>query len=258
MAIGLIIIGTEILTGKRPDGHFAHAIDALAARGLELAWARYLRDDPELITRELRAAMAGGEIVFVFGGIGATPDDHTRASAARAAGVPLARHPEAAAIIEERFGESAYPQRIHMADLPEGASLIPNPVNRIAGFSLGRCHFVPGFPQMAWPMMEWVLERLYPGLGRGERPVETLLVLPGASEGELIGVMQELVARFPEVELSCLPHMDGDYRETELGVRGSPAAVDAAVAWLETRLARGGWTWQARSRGQGSPRGASP
>jgi molybdopterin-biosynthesis enzyme MoeA-like protein len=236
MAIGLVIIGTELLTGKRRDGHLAHAIDALAARALELAWSRYLRDDPALITRELRFAMESRDIVFVFGGIGATPDDHTRACAAEAARVALGRHPEAAAIIEERFGDGAYPRRIHMADLPVGATLIPNPVNRIPGFTLGRCHFVPGFPQMAWPMMEWVLDRLYPELGRGDKPVETLLVLPDASEGELIDVMR-------------LPHMDGDYRETELGVRGSPKDVDAAVAWLETRLERGGWSWQSKSRG---------
>ena len=246
MAIGLIIVGTELLIGKRRDGHFDHAIEALANRALTLAWCRYIGDDEQTVTRELRFAMAGDEIVFCFGGIGATPDDHTRASAASAAGVSLVRHPQAAAIIEARFGESAYPQRIHMADLPEGCTLIPNPVNQIAGFSLGRMHFVPGFPQMAWPMMEWVLDNHYPELSGREAPVEVLVTLPGTSEGTLIGIMQKLVERFPEVDLSCLPHMVGDYRETELGVRGAPEAVDAASAWLIAELDRDGLRWEKR------------
>ena len=135
--------------------------------------------------------------MFSFGGIGATPDDHTRACAADAAGVALKRHDEAAAIIEERFGDDAYPQRIHMAHLPEGATLIPNPVNRIAGFSLGHVHFVPGFPQMGWPMMEWVLDTHYAELGAAEAPVETLLLLPGVSEGQLIDIMQTIVDGHP-------------------------------------------------------------
>jgi molybdopterin-biosynthesis enzyme MoeA-like protein len=246
MAIGLIIIGTELLTGKRSDSHFAHAVEALGERGLALGWCRYIGDDAQAITRELRFAMDGGDIVFCFGGIGATPDDHTRASAASAAGVALARHPQAAAIIEERFGDAAYPQRIHMADLPEGCTLIPNPVNRVAGFSLGKLHFVPGFPHMAWPMMEWVLDNHYPELRNLEAPVEILVTLPGTSEGQVIGVMQEFVARFPDVALSCLPHMVGDYRETELGVRGPAAAVQEAADWLTETLDRSGLRWEKR------------
>lgn len=247
MNIGLIIIGTELLTGKRQDSHFAHIVEALAHRSLELSWCHYIGDDEEVLTRELRFVMDGDAIVLCCGGIGATPDDHTRASAARAAGVALVRHPEAAAIIEERFGESAYPQRIHMAHLPRGCTLIPNPVNQIAGFSLAKLHFVPGFPQMAWPMIEWVLDNHYPQLKDRERPVEILITLPGVSEGQLIKIMQDFVARFPQVDLSCLPHMQDEYRETELGVRGGAADVPAAVTWLGEALDSGGWHWEKRT-----------
>lgn len=244
--IGLIIVGNEMLTGKRRDVHFKHAIEELTLRSLRLGWCHYVGDDPQAIVRELRFAMSTDDIVFCFGGIGATPDDHTRASAATAAGVALVRHPEAAAIIEERFGDAAYPQRIHMAHLPRGCTLIPNPVNRVAGFSLGRLHFVPGFPQMAWPMMAWVLDHHYPDLQHAEAPVEVLVALPGTSEGQVIDVLQALVARFPDVELSCLPHMAGDYRETELGVRGSAAAVEDAALWLTAALDRAGLRWEKR------------
>lgn len=247
MEIGLIIVGTELLTGKRQDDHFAHSVEILAGRSLVLSWCRYISDDPQLLTRELRFVMDYDSIVFCCGGIGATPDDHTRASAARAAGVDLVRHPQAAAIIEARFGDSAYPQRIHMADLPRGCELIPNPVNQVAGFSLGNLHFVPGFPQMAWPMMDWVLDTHYPQLRDREAPVEVLITLPDVSEGQLIDIMQAFVARFPEVALSCLPHMKGDYRETELGVRGFAANVPGAVAWLTGALDDAGWRWEKRA-----------
>src|SRR6266705_2920972 len=161
MGIGAIIIGDEILRGKRDDQHFAKLIGILAVRGLKLDWCEYLGAEPGLITQTLQRTLRSGDIVFSFGGIGATPDDHTRQCAAAAAGVPLIRHPEAAAEIEARFGEAAYPKRILMADLPQGSRIIPNPYNRIPGFSIKDHHFLPGFPEMAWPMMEWVLETFY-------------------------------------------------------------------------------------------------
>ena len=241
---GMLVVGSELLSGKRQDGHFPFLVEALGRRGLELQWCEYLTDDPVRLTARLAVTMASDDIVFSFGGIGATPDDHTRAAAASAAGVALERHPEAAAIIEERFGEEAYPRRIHMAHLPARCTLIPNPVNRIAGFSVGDHHFVPGFPQMAWPMVEWVLDGRYAEFQRDEGPVETLLTLPGVSEGQLMEIMQRFVERFPSLRLACLPHMDGDYRETELGIRGEPAAVDEARGWLESALGQAGFAWR--------------
>ena len=175
MNFGAIIIGDELLSGKRQDRHFQHVIETLAQRGLELKWCRIIGDDPALIVETLRQTLPQDDIVFCFGGIGATPDDHTRQCAAQAAGVPLYRHPEAVAEIEARFGAEAYPRRILMADLPQGSRIIPNPFNRIPGFSLNHHHFLPGFPQMAWPMMDWVLDTLYPGNpqpGAGNRSVD--------------------------------------------------------------------------------------
>src|SRR5689334_21691212 len=103
MKFGAIIIGDEILSGKRKDGHLAKTIENLGTRGLELAWCNYLGDDPALITATLKRTFAGGDVVFSFGGIGATPDDHTRQCAASAAGVSLKLHPEAEAEIRARF-----------------------------------------------------------------------------------------------------------------------------------------------------------
>ena len=107
MKFGAIIIGDEILSGKRQDKHMAKLIGALSARGLELAWAQYLGDDTPLITATLKRVFTMEDIVFSFGGIGATPDDHTRQCAANAAGVGLKLHPDAEAEHDVFHGEHA-------------------------------------------------------------------------------------------------------------------------------------------------------
>jgi molybdopterin-biosynthesis enzyme MoeA-like protein len=162
--IGAYVIGDEILVGKRQDKHFPFLIEALAKRGLRLSWAQYLGDEPERLIAAFKHSLASGELVFSFGGIGATPDDHTRQCVAAAAGVKLRLHPDAEREIRTRFGGELTPQRLRMGEFPEGSSIIPNPVNRIPGFSYGEHHFVPGFPQMARPMVEWVLDTRYRSL----------------------------------------------------------------------------------------------
>ena len=242
--VGALIIGDEILSGKRQDRHFAHVVATLGQRGLAPAWVGYEGDDRERLTRVLRDTFARGDIVFSFGGVGATPDDHTRQAAAAALGVPLARHPEAVASLEAQFGEAAYPHRVLMAEFPEGATIIPNPVNRVASFSVRDHHFFPGFPQMAWPMLDWVLSTRYPELaapGTGERAI----VVFGAGEGQLLPLMNEVVARYPQLKLFSLPTMVTEgRRRLELGVRGEIGAADAALADLVAGIEAGGFRWE--------------
>ena len=111
-SIGLIIIGDEILSGKRADKHMSKVIELLNARGLSLSWARFLGDERDSITTNLRDAFAAPGIVFSCGGIGATPDDHTRQCAAAALGVELALHVEAQALIEARMRDIATEHRV--------------------------------------------------------------------------------------------------------------------------------------------------
>ena len=242
--IGAIIIGDEILSGKRQDGHFRHIVETLGKRGLELKWCRLIGDDPALIVDTLRQTYAGGDIVFSFGGIGATPDDHTRQCAAEAAGVPLIRHPDAVAEIEARFGADAYPRRILMADLAQGSTIIPNPFNRVPGFSLNHHHFLPGFPQMAWPMMEWVLDTLYPDLRNQAPEAEEIFTVCDAMESPLLDSMNEFVRRYPEVRFSSLPHIGEDgQRRVEFGVKGARPRVAEATAWLKAEVEKQGFRW---------------
>jgi molybdopterin-biosynthesis enzyme MoeA-like protein len=244
MTFGAFIIGDEIIRGKRPDKHFAQVIHILGTRGLILDWCEYVGDNPRRITQALSRTLASDDIVFSFGGIGATPDDHTRQCAAAAAGVPLIRHPEAAAEIEARFGDAAYPKRILMADLPQGSRIIPNPYNRIPGFSIKDHHFLPGFPEMAWPMMEWVLETFYKHLFPAVREIEQSILVFDVGESLLIDLMKENIAQFPQLKLFCLPSMpDQSGRRLELGVRGDAILVRAAIDHLKKGVDVLGYRW---------------
>ena len=240
MQFGVIIIGSEVLTGKRQDKHFSHVIQSLAARGYELAWASILGDVPTQISDALRRSFGGPDVVFCFGGIGATPDDYTRQCAADALGGSLVRHPQAVAEIEAQYGAQAYPNRILMADLPAGARIIPNPRNRVPGFSCGRHHFFPGFPSMAWPMLEWVLDSEYGSLAAEEFPVEATLIAYDARESELLALMEDFVARFPAVRFSSLPSIDSGNPHIEFGVRGRRSDVPCAIDFLRSGLASTG------------------
>lgn len=239
VAFGLIVIGDEVLNGGRTDKHLAAFKARLAARGHGLAWHWLLPDQPSVLTEHLRFSLRLGGPVFVCGGIGATPDDHTRYCAAAAIGVELVRHPEAAALIEGRFGETAYPLRIRMADLPAGCGLIPNPINQIPGFSLQAHWFLPGFPQMAWPMADWVLARHY---GRADPLEEASLRVLGVAESQLIPLMEELEGCFPRLKLFSLPHL-GENPHILLGFRGR-GGLDQAMQALRERLKRAGISFQ--------------
>jgi molybdopterin-biosynthesis enzyme MoeA-like protein len=247
MKCGLIIIGDEILSGKRQDSHLAKFIALLAERGMQLSWAQYLADDRERLTAGLREAFASGDLVVSCGGIGATPDDHTRQSAAAALGRPLALHPEARELIWQRVQQTAAEQgttadpdhpdtlrRFEMGVFPEGAGIIPNPYNKIPGFFVGSVHFVPGFPVMAHPMMAWVLDR-FPQLHRRVDVVERSLIVQGAMEASLTPLMEAIEADFPGIKVFSLPSVDHPQwgRCIELGVKGDADALAPAYDALK-------------------------
>lgn len=244
--LGALVIGDEILVGKRQDRHFAFLVGALAKRGLRLGFCEYHGDDPVRLTAALRRTLAAGDIVFSFGGIGATPDDHTRACAAAALGVDLVLHPEAEHEIRSRFGDELTPNRLAMGTFPRGAAIIPNPVNRIPGFSVAEHHFVPGFPQMAAPMVEWVLDSRYAHLVDRDRWQEASVLVFEAGESQLIWLMESVGGAFAGVKVFSLPSMgaDGSRRHVELGVRGEPAQVEPAMAAIRAGVQSAGFPFR--------------
>ena len=252
---GLIIIGDEILSGKRSDKHLPKAIELLAARGLSLSYVHCVGDDPARITATLttafEAAHASGDVLFSCGGIGATPDDHTRQCAAQALGVALALHPEAKALITERMQDTAREQgiafeperhdnlhRLNMGSFPIGARIVPNPYNKIPGFTCnagtGAVHFLPGFPVMAWPMMAWVLDTHYAHLHHSAAYMEKSVIVMGSMEATLTPLMLDIESDHPDVKVFSLPSVDHPIygRHIELGVKGSTEAVASAYKAL--------------------------
>lgn len=258
MAFGLIIIGDEILSGKRADKHFPKVVELLKQRGLSLAWAECIGDDRARITATLKRTFASDDIVFSCGGIGATPDDHTRQCAAAALGVPLALHPEASEKIQQRMIEMARaantdfdlnrPENLHrlkMGEFPQGATIVPNPYNRIPGFAIrhgngGAHYFVPGFPVMAWPMIEWVLDTHYAHLFHRHAWLEKSVIVYEAIESALTPLMEAIEAEFPMVKVFSLPSVGDAHtrRHIELGVKGEPLQTAAAFDKLSAGLAQ--------------------
>jgi molybdopterin-biosynthesis enzyme MoeA-like protein len=224
---GAFVFGDEILVGKRQDKHFPWLIEALGKRGLRLAWCEHLGDEPGRVTQALKRSFATGDVVFCFGGIAA------------ALGVALALHPDAEAEIRGRFGAETNPQRLRMGEFPVGAQIVPNPFNRIPGFSVGQHYFVPGFPQMAWPMIEWVLEQKYRHVFDSQRWAEGSVLVYELPESAVAPLMEELNRTYPGLKAFSLPSMGegGTRRHIELGVRGALAEIAPAMERLRRGVA---------------------
>ena len=223
-----VIIGTEILNGRRADKHFEFLKTALVPYGHTLFASLVIKDDPALIASTYRLVKNDPDaVLFSFGGIGSTPDDLTRPIAADVfAHGPLQRHPQFERDIVERFGEAAFPHRIHMADLPEGATLLKNPVNNMSGFSLeARYFFVPGFPEMAHPMIRDAIAAHF----ADARTLHRRTLVAETSENTLIDVMKRVPA---EVEFSSLPMMQDGVPRVEISVAGTDGETVAAAFGL--------------------------
>ncbi len=248
---GLIIIGDEIMRGKRQDKHLAKFIEIFAERGLHLSWVEYLGDERPRLIETLRRTLAGGDVVFSCGGIGVTPDDHTRQAAAAAAAVPLELHPDAEREIRARMaemGQPVTPARLELGTYPQGSRIIPNPFNRIPGFSCGDHHFLPGFPQMAWPMAEWVLDTYYADDFRQNAETEAVILVWEGLEGNMLELMRQTEADFPGIVVFSLPSFGSETmrRHVELGVRGAPEAVAVAIDVLKSGVAALGYNYDSK------------
>ncbi len=251
--IRLIIVGDEILSGRRQDKHFAKIVEMLGARGLSVHQAQLLPDDRATMTDAFKASFASGDIVLCCGGIGATPDDHTRQAAAAALGVPLVLHPEAEQLITARCAEMAEKgqgsadmslpenqQRLQMGTFPAGCEIVPNPYNKIPGFFIENHTFVPGFPVMAWPMLEWTLDTRYANLHHRTLHAEHSFLVYKLPESRITPAMVYVEAHWPGLRAFSLPSVgeNGDRPHIELGVKGEPLAAGEALAYLRAEVTR--------------------
>ena len=226
--IQAIIIGDEILSGKREDKHFKKILELCKFYDYQLNQVIYVSDEPEEISKAI--ANFTNKTLFCFGGIGATPDDHTRQSAAIAYQKKLVAHPEALSLIENKFGKEAYPKRVLMSYFPEGAEIIPNPINQIPGFYVGVHFFMPGFPEMAWPMMEWIFNNKLPKI-KSDLDDQSI-VIKNIAESFLIDLMNDIESQFPLVKMYSLPKI-APHRQVEFGVKGDKMQVQQSMSIIK-------------------------
>lgn len=253
----LLIVGDEILSGRRQDKHFAKVVEMLTARGLTLGGAEFLADDRANLTAAYRRSFESGDIVFSCGGIGGTPDDHTRQAAAAALDLPLVLHPQAEIAITQRCEDMAAKgqgsadmstpenqQRLQMGVFPEGCEIVPNPYNKIPGFYIQDHTFVPGFPVMAWPMLEWTLDTRYAHLHHVKAHAERAFLVYGLPESRITPAMETIEVQWPDVRAFSLPSVGeaGDRPHIDLGVKGHPDSVGAAFEYLRSEVLRLGGT----------------
>lgn len=251
--IRLIIIGDEILSGRRQDKHMAKLIELLGQRGLQLSGVELVSDDRATIVETLKRSFASNDVVFCCGGIGATPDDQTRQAAAEALGLGLALHHEAELLITERCAEMAEKgngsadmtvpenkQRLQMGVFPVGAEIVPNPYNKIPGFFISNHTFMPGFPVMAWPMMEWTLDHRYSHLHHQVPRVEHSFLVYGLPESRITPALEELERRWPGVKAFSLPSMGNGRAHIDLGVKGEPESAAEALDYLRRAATEAG------------------
>lgn len=250
--IGLIIVGDEILSGRRQDQHFPTIVRMLADRGMELSWASIVGDDAEQLRDTYCRSFASGDVVLSCGGIGATPDDKTRQAVAAALNVPLILHPQARDLIAERCAAMAAKgqgtadmttpenlQRLQMGEFPEGSEIVANPYNQIPGFWIRNHTFVPGFPVMAWPMIETMLDTRYRDLHGASTRVEHSFIVFGLPESRITPALQEVELRWPGVRSFSLPSVgSGERGHIELGVKGDSGDALAAIGYLRDEAVR--------------------
>jgi molybdopterin-biosynthesis enzyme MoeA-like protein len=213
-----VIIGTELLNGRRKDAHFAFLNSELLKRGWEQKASFVIKDEPLFIENIFYLIKSDkNSVMFCFGGIGATPDDYTRQSAANIFTNGIMKiNKNAKELIINQFQSDAYPHRINMANLPLNAQLLHNVVNNVPGFYLeNRFFFTPGFPSMSQNMIIEALDKLYPK----NKPKFRKTLTAQCSENFLIDIMKKIP---PHINMSSLPQI----KDTKRNVVISIASID--------------------------------
>ena len=235
----VLIIGDEVLSGRTQDTNLNTIARFLAALGIDLLEARTIGDRKAQIVDSLNALRAAHDYVLTTGGIGPTHDDITADAVATAFGVALPEHPDAMAILGRRYGDEFNTARRRMARIPEGGTLIANPVTDAPGFQIGNVFVMAGVPKIMTAMLEDVAPRLRTGAVVHARTVR----VTGVGEGAIADLLTAAARAEREISFGSYPFGHGSVGElgTNLVVRGRDVAkVEAAVAGLLTDLAAAG------------------
>ncbi|MFN3936344.1 MAG: competence/damage-inducible protein A [Gemmobacter sp.] len=229
----MLVIGDEILSGRTRDSNLHHLAGELTRHGIVLREARVVADDHDAIVRAVNDLRSAHDHLFTSGGIGPTHDDITADAVAAALGVPIDVREDARAILVahyRRTGMELNEARLRMARIPEGATLIENPVSAAPGFSIGNVHVLAGVPAIFQAMVASVLPSL-----TGGAPMLSQSLQVNRGEGEIAGAFGALASEFPDLSMGSYPFIRNGAHGTNLVIRGTdPVRVDEAMARLVT------------------------
>ncbi|MGB0497478.1 MAG: competence/damage-inducible protein A [Rubricella sp.] len=214
----LLIIGDEILSGRTRDINLSVLATALSERGIGMAEARVVPDIENEIVSALDALRARYTYVFTSGGIGPTHDDITADAVGRAFGVPVAIREDARAILATNYADperDLNEARLRMARIPEGATLIDNPVSKAPGFRIGNVHVMAGVPKVFEAMLAGVLPSL-----QGGRPAVSRSVTIDRPEGEIAGPLAAFARDWPGLSIGSYPFDRNGAYGCEIVLRG--------------------------------------
>ena len=227
----MIVIGDEILSGRTRDSNMHHLAGELTRAGIDLREVRVVADDHPAIVAAVQALAAACDHVFTSGGIGPTHDDITAEAVAAAFGVPIGVREDARALLQahyDRQGLVLNEARLRMARIPDGATLIDNPVSAAPGFTLGNVHVMAGVPQVFEAMVASVLPLI-----KGGAPLLSQSLRIARGEGDIAGPLAALAARYPQLSMGSYPFVKDGIYGANIVIRGADgAAVDAAVTEL--------------------------
>ncbi len=231
-----IIIGNEILSGRTQDVNLAYLAQILGSLGIALREVRVIPDDESVIVSAVNTLRSEFDYVFTSGGIGPTHDDITSASIAKAFGVRLVRHSQAVRLLEDHYRGTAHElneARLKMADVPEGASLIDNPVSRAPGFKMANVYVLAGVPKIFQAMIDGLKGTL-----KGGPPILSRTVTCDLPEGKIASGLAAIQARYSGVEIGSYPYFRAGLLGTSLVLRGIDAALISKAVTEVAELVR--------------------
>ncbi len=221
----LVIIGNEILSGRTQDKNLAHIAIELNKIGIQLREVRVVPDIEQEIVDAVNAVRARYDYVFTTGGIGPTHDDITTASVAKAFGVPVVRSPEAEASLRAYIPpERINSARLKMADIPQGATLVPNEVSAAPGFCIGNVYVMAGIPNIMQSMLAATIPHL-----KGGDSVGSLSVTSDLTEGTIADALTAIQNKYPQVDIGSYPQYIDGKPQTSLVCRSMDAAANQAA-----------------------------
>jgi len=232
----MLVIGDEILSGRTRDANMPYLASELTRAGIDLREVRVISDDPDAIVAAVQALSAAHDVVFTSGGIGPTHDDITAENVARAFGRDISVRDDARAILAAHYEArdmDLNDARLRMARIPEGATLIDNPISAAPGFSLENVHVMAGVPTIFQAMVASVLPTI-----TGGAPILSQSLDVARGEGDIAGPLTDLAARYPDLSFGSYPYIRGGAYGVNVVVRGHDGArVDAAMAELSGMVA---------------------